>query len=671
MPTQTVFFIILAAIIAAGLALVQYYFGKRQPSWILFSALRFITYFAVFLLLINPKFRQESFSIQKPSLVVAVDNSSSIKEFEQGEAVRDFVKKLKANKKLKDRFSIETYTFGNNFEKSDSLNFLESQTNISEAFSNLDKLYKNQTAPTLLITDGNQTYGQDYEFRAKNYAQPLYPVVVGDTMRYVDLKINRLNVNRYAFLNNKFPVEVFVNYNGQKTISQTFTITQGGRTLFSKTLKFDGDKTSAIVKANLPAESVGVRTYEAKIAPLSDEKNTVNNSQKFAVEVIDQKTNVLLLTTFPHPDLGSLKKAIEHNQQRQATIKKTDDDIDFGKYQLVVLYQPNSKFKRAFEQIKQLNLNTLTITGTDTDYQFLNRNQDFFKKEITGQTEDFLPAYNPNYSSFQFEDIGFDDFPPLEDKFGELTFNTKHQTLLFQTVQGIQSKTPLLATVEQNKRRFGFLFGENSWEWRAKSFRDTDSFETYDEFIGKLVQYLASNKRKERLSADFKSFYNSGETIILRAHYFDENYQFDPRAKLLAKVVNQKTKETQTFPFLLKNNHYAVDLSNLKPDNYDFTVNVKGEKLAKSGKFTIVDFDVEKQFLNANADKLKKISSKPLNFLNTENSLIKELLNNENYKPVQKSKTKTSPLVDWWYLLVIIVLSLSVEWFLRKYKGLI
>lgn len=672
MSILTVLLIVLAGILSAGLAMGQYYFGKRQASWLLFLCFRFITYFAVFLLLINPKFKQRSYTVKKPVLVFAIDNSRSIEEFGEGENVRSFVDQLKADKSLNKRFDIQTYTFGNDFEAGDSLSFSEGQTNISSVFSNLGKLYKSQMAPTVLITDGNQTLGENYTLQAQNYAQPLYPVVVGDTNTYVDLKIEGLNVNRYAFLHNKFPVEIFVNYDGGEAVSKKLTISQEGQILFSKVLHFDHGKSSAVVDATLKANRVGVRTYEAKIAPLKKEKNTVNNTRKFALEVMDQKTNVLLLASAPHPDLGAFKKSIEHIQQRQADIKYVGkDDIDFGKYQLVVLYQPNSKFKRAFEQINQLKINTFIITGTDTDYNFLNQNQPFFYKEITKQTEDYLPTYNSGYSSFQFENIDFDDFPPLKDKFGEIKMKTEYQTLLFQNIDGFQRKTPLLATLELGKNRYGLLFGENSWKWRAKSFRDTGSFKTYDEFVGKLLQYLSSNKRRERLSVDFKSYYNSGEAIVFRAHYFDDNYQFDPRAKLSIELRNKDTKKSQHMPFLLKSERYESNLSNLQPGDYKFTVKADGKNLSKSGEFTVVDFDIEKQFLNANIQKLKKLSDQGLYFLDQKEKLFKTLLANDNYKPVQKEQLKTSSLIDWWYLLIIIVLSLSSEWFMRKYKGLI
>mgnify|MGYP006169365313 CR=1 FL=1 len=51
--------------------------------------------------------------------------------------------------------------------------------------------------------------------------------------------------------------------------------------------------------------------------------------------------------------------------------------------------------------------------------------------------------------------------------------------------------------------------------------------------------------------------------------------------------------------------------------------------------------------------------------------LIDELLKNENYKQIQKSVVKHTPLIDWKYLLISLVVLLSAEWFIRKYNGLL
>lgn len=61
---------------------------------------------------------------------------------------------------------------------------------------------------------------------------------------------------------------------------------------------------------------------------------------------------------------------------------------------------------------------------------------------------------------------------------------------------GISKNEPLLATLETNSRREAVLFGENIWQWRAQSFLNETSFNPFDDFIGKLTQYLASNQQK-------------------------------------------------------------------------------------------------------------------------------------------------------------------------------
>ena len=51
--------------------------------------------------------------------------------------------------------------------------------------------------------------------------------------------------------------------------------------------------------------------------------------------------------------------------------------------------------------------------------------------------------------------------------------------------------------------------------------------------------------------------------------------------------------------------------------------------------------------------------------------LIKNLLENEEYKAIQKEITKKIPLIDSILLLILIAVSLASEWFIRKYNGML
>ncbi|PIA77579.1 hypothetical protein BFR04_09060 [Gaetbulibacter sp. 4G1] len=677
MEAQTILYIILAGIIALLLALFQYFTNKKSMSKlnVLFSFLRFLTLFSVFLLLINPKFDHVTLSAEKPNLVLAIDNSSSIKHLNQSENALDIVNKLSQNNELSNKFTVSKYIFGEQLKLSDTILFSESQTNISNAFNQLSQVYKDTNVATILISDGNQTYGNDYEFITSKYKNPIYPVILGDTITHTDLKIKQLNVNKYAYLKNRFPVETIITYNGNNNINSRFVVTSGKTTVFSEAVSFSKDKNSKTITFTLPANRVGVNSLKATILPAENEKNIINNSKNFAVEVIDQKTKIAIVSDFPHPDLGALKKSIESNEQRSVTFMNSNNTTSqINDFQLIIINQPDNKFNNLFDELNKENKNRLIIIGTKTDLSFINRINQSFTHEITNQTEDYQAELNLNYSPFIIDDLDFESFPPLKSNFGTVNFSAPFETILNKKLGNVSTNQSLLVTNEANSRREAILFGENIWQWRAQSFINTKSFNAFDNFIGKIVQYLASNKRRSRLNVEYESFYDGNTNVIIKAQFFDKNYVFDTRETLNIVVKDKASNLEKVFPFVLKNNNYQIDLSNLPPSEYSFIVRATNENISKSGVFQILEYDAEQQFLNANVTKLSQLATNSSGadyFVDEVDSLINDLVNDNRYATIQKSSKNTIPLIDWKYLLAIIALSLSSEWFLRKYNGLI
>tara|TARA_R110002050_G_scaffold5560_3_gene24555 strand:- start:6371 stop:8404 length:2034 start_codon:yes stop_codon:yes gene_type:complete len=677
MTALTILYIVIAGIIAPFLALFLYKKkdkGHRRLN-ALFIFLRFITLFAVLLLIINPKFEKVTFYLEKPNLILAVDNSSSIRYSNQDKKVLELVKSLKTNKQLNSKFNIELYTFGNTLKASNSLLFTEQDTNIDLVFNQLSQVFKNDMAPMVLITDGNQTYGNDYLYTSSQYKQPIYPIILGDTITYTDLSIQQLNVNKYAFLKNDFPVECIVVYNGNHSVTSRFEVSSDKTILYSSTLHLSKSNNSKVINFTLPAKKVGVTTYKATIVPIDNEKNIINNSKSFAVEVIDQKTNVAIVSDFPHPDIGSLKKSIENNEQRSVSILSPTNYLSQkNDFQLVILYQPNNKFKSVIESLHSNNISKFIIIGTDTDLNFLNAVNPFFTQEITNQREDIQALINTSYSPFILDDVNFESFPPLKSNFGMISFSVPYETLLYKRIGSNTTTIPLLATYKTRGRREAVLFGEDIWKWRSQSFLNTKSFTDFDDFIGKIIQYLAISKPKSRLNLEYESFYNGANGIIIKAEFFDKNYNFDNREALTIKVKDASTNKEQTFPFILKNNRYQVDLSRLPPSEYTFTVSATNEKISQIGAFKILEYNVEQQFLNANINKLQQVAARSSGnsyFIEHTDSLINDLINENTFITIQKENKNTISLIDWKYLLFLIVLSLTMEWFLRKYNGLI
>lgn len=675
MTTSTILLLLLSILLAASLSFYQYFYKVKSKSNVnLFLAfLRFLSVFAVLLLLINPVISSSTLEIQKTPLPIVIDNSSSILDLKANQSALDLYQKLVSDKRLREKFEIQSYRFDSEFEQSETFDFKGTQTNVDVVAKNLKSIYKNKTFPTVLISDGNQTEGNDYVY-GFDPNNKIYPLIVGDTTTFLDLRISQLNVNKYAFYKNKFPVEIFLQYSGTKSISAEFSISQGNTIFNKQSIAFSPSKRSVVVNLLLPADKTGLQVFKASLKSNQQEKNTYNNSKNFAVEVIDQKTEIAIVSAVNHPDLGALKRAIETNPQRKVTIVKPKEIKSLQDYNVLILYQPNADFRNLFENNKQAGINTFIITGNSTDFTLLNQNQTNLVYKMSSQTEDYLASFNSQFNLFAIDNIGFENFPPLQHAFGSATVNGNVNVLLSSRIRNMDTNNPLLAYAENNTKRSAFLLGENIWKWRMHNFSDNSSFEKFDLFIDKTIQFLASNNLKKSLVVTHESFYNSGEAIVIDAQFFNKNYEFDDKARLSISVTNKNTNQTKSYDLLKGNNSYKVNLDGLPAGQYNFKVTELNSKTVYNGYFEVLDFDIEKQFVNPDLAKLKQLALQTQGEVFMPNQaavLIQKLLDNQDYKAIQKEITKKLPLVDWFWLLILIAISLSTEWFIRKYNGML
>ena len=244
--------------------------------------------------------------------------------------------------------------------------------------------------------------------------------------------------------------------------------------------------------------------------------------------------------------------------------------------------------------------------------------------------------------------------------------------MLFQKINGIENKHPLLVTFEDNSQKSGILFGEGLWKWRVASFLKTNTFQDFDEFIDNLIQYLVSIKKRNRLEINIEDLYPSNSTINIAALYTDKNYKFDTRASLEITITNIKTNKTTKTPFSLVHNYYQAEIENLTSGNYNYEVSDVGADITKLGTFKITEYQLEEQFTNANSKKLLKTAAKTggrVYYKEEVKKLKDELLENKSFYITQKSIFKEQNLIDWKWILCCIIFLISLEWFIRKYHG--
>ena len=672
---HTILYIIGSGILALLLALFQYIYksDRNNIKWYL-AILRFITIFLLLLLIVNLKFDKEVIKIIKPKLVLAVDNSQSIKYLNKDSLTKFLMQTILGSSKITEKFDTITYTFGEQLNQSSVVNFKDEKTNINQALQDIQVIYEPQISPIVLISDGNQTTGRNYVNSSKTFNQAIFPLVLGDTISKTDLKIQNINNNKYTYLENKFPVEIICSYVGNEPILSDLVISSQDNIVFKEQLNFSTRYNSKIITPLIKSSKVGRQSYKVYLKPIQNEKNILNNLKNFSIETIDEYSKIALVSTMSHPDLGALKTSIETNKQRSVDILRPDEYIlSKNTYRVIILYQPNIKFERVFELIKQMNNNTLIVAGISTDWTFLNKIQSDFNKKSTNQTTLVQAQINTEFTSFDINDYNFNSYPPLNTDLGEISINTKFETLLDRSKNNNIS-SPLWFTYENTKSRNSLVLAEGLWKWRMHSFIQESDFKKFDSFISKIIQYLDIKKQNNRLVVNYESIYDGNQDLSIKAQYYNKNYELDLNAEINIKFKNNISGDLIELPMNINNYFHEIDLNVLDSGSYSFEVNVNNEVHNKTGMFEILEPNIEKQLINANINDLKQLS-KNTNaklFLDSQvNQLIEELIADNRFYSKQKITKKSVYLFDITFILFILFVSLFLEWLIRKYNGLI
>jgi len=655
---------IIAILLALGLSAFQY---RRKALWLFI--LRFFTYLTLFLLLFNPQIEKKQKITNRPDLYVLADNSFSLKKQNMDKLLNRILKAVQQSD-LSKHYNLHLFRFDQSLQRFDSLNFSGNKTDIAQTLSELKFLHTNEhQAPVILLTDGQATTGKDYIYTLKKDDHlSVFPLVLGDTIQRKDIRIDMLNVNPYAYKGNRFPVEIFIDAQLQNKATTRMTISEKGKTLYSQKIELSPEKPSTHISVLLPANSKGIHHYTASLSPLANERNKLNNRKYFAVEVIDNARKIALLSAIVHPDMGAIKRSLRQNPYIQVSLYKPADNItDFDKINTFVLYQPTGDFQQLFKQIQQKGKSWLIITGKHTDWNFLNRQKLFFNKKSSGAYENYFPVPNPAFSLFKLPELQVKDFPPLQDYYGNIEFEMPAQPAYYSRIKSVTTKEPLMAFNEQKKQ--GVIFGENLWQWRMQAGLQ-DQTKEFDKLIQQIFQYLSLDKDVSRLQVQYDKQYYQGDNIEITARFLNKNLEPDDKANSVLYL--KSDTENRQIPMSLQGDFYAVNLSDLPVGSYRFTVMNAEKSLKKSGVFKVLPFSIEEKNLSADVSKLQTLAERTggkIYYPTQSDDLIKFLSNGQKFPAIVEYKTQKTDLIDYRWLLALLVLLLATEWLVKKLRG--
>ncbi|MFT4757594.1 MAG: hypothetical protein ACI91R_002249 [Vicingaceae bacterium] len=653
---------------------------SKLTKGVLFG-LRFLCVTALAAMLLSPLIKYFSKTVEKPIIVIAQDNSASMLMASDSTFVRQQLQEQIAavQQKLGANFKIDNYVFDEAIGNETKPNFSGRITDFDVLFEDLEQKYVNRNVGALLlVTDGIYNQGNSPVYSIQNLEFPVFTVGVGDTNRYVDIKLKNLRNNKLAFLGNEFPVQVDIKTQKVTVNSVKLSVLRNGKTITTKTLIGLKANDASTQYLTLKANAVGKQQYTIIVQSIEGERNTSNNSLNFYIDVLDGRQKVLLLGMAPHPDLGALKSAIAANENYELTTSiYSDFKKSFKEYDLVMLHQSsNSKLVPIDQNLKKLLGTSIPVLLFGGGWKNVELLQGISGKSSGRRIVNEVQAeINEGFSLFTIDDDlrKLTKFPPVTTEASQTVKPNGNNTLLTQKIGNVKTAYPLLTFFEKQNRKIGRFSGEGLWKWRIANYQEFGNHQVFNRFVSKIAQYMAvkSDRSFFRVSSVDEIYEN--EALNFSAQLFNPSYELvnDPEVSL-----EVKNEEGKVFNFAMNRlgETYQLNIPSLLPGNYNYVASAtyQGKLVTEKGIFRIKELQLEASNTEADHQLLFQLAKRTNGeMVDASNvlSIVEKINAREDISSVSYMNEEVEDIINLKWIFFVLLALLSIEWFIRKRGG--
>lgn len=651
-------------------------------------ALRTIAITLLLMLLIDPYLRFINKEFVPETIVLAVDNSISIPQWDKLDTVA-FKQELQNKAQILEEkgYDIRIRAFQGEIAL-DELFFDAETTDLSalinKSIKETDTRYLTQV---MLFSDGiiNRGLAPEYSTRFT----PVYTIGMGDTLPQIDLSIRTVVHNRLVYLNNKFIAKAEIFQYGFDEKPLTLTLTQGGKELEKKVLRFQKGQNFMEVDFLIDPKEAGLQGYEMQIKGDFPEKNLENNARKFFVEVIENKQKVLIMAASPHPDIKAITASLEKNEgfEIQKAIFGLQEEADINRllekeYDLIVLHQfPNANTKMNPYYDKAIKSQAAIFwfpASAGLWSNFSNVNNVVQVQPIRNQSDMVGGVFEKDFNAFSLGDelkIRFDKLNPIQVPFARWSLKAGAEVIIWQKVGSVLTDKPLLILNKQAQKREAVWLGEGLWQWRIQEKSSYENAEAFDQVLSKIAQLIISKDDKRR----FKVYPKLQENLLRDGVDFITEMYNELLEPIYGYEVKLSLKSEQGFQQSYTYSHLEgkreFPLSSLPEGVYKYqaSTQLEGKNFQSEGSFIIRDLQLEMINLQANHQRLMDISVKSqgeYHHFDQREDLWQTLLDRNPREKIFSYPEERALRDAPWYLLLIMLL-FAIEWFLRKYHGVI
>lgn len=625
--------------------------------------------------------------IEKPIILFLQDNSESILIHKDSAFYKQEYPTIAQDilEEISKSYDVQSYSFGSSVERGTPFSYTEKETNISAAIHDISaRYYTRNIGAIILASDGIHTSGENplYSIRSLPFATPIYSIALGDSVQQKDAVIQSIQTNTIAFINNPFPFEIDLQFYSAAQEQTTIRVFDEEKQVFSQNIRIRTDDFYQKVTGSIMPSKLGNQVYTVVIDSLPDEITYANNKQEFILDVLESRQKVAILYHHIHPDVSAIKQALETNHNitvEQFHVSKFEEGIE--SFNCIIFHglpqesgTARSIVEQAFEKKipafyiynSPLSADILQTIGSGVTYR---QSQQKMTDEVQAQAHTDFSLFSIRSELQQF----LQNAPPVYAPYGSYQTNPQAQIALWQRVQSFTLPRPLLVFHEVDGVKNAVFTGEGMWRWRIHALREFRSSEIFDSFINSIITYLSLRESRSVFSVSTQGVFSEITPISFTAELYDQT--FTPIVSEPIFLELQDSIGTRySYTFIPHEHSYSLHIGRFPPGKYSYTARCtyNNQELIRSGVILVTPMQLEHIITQANVEQMRKLAELTkgqLFFPNTMHEIPEHIKNNTEITSVSHTIAKQSNILNYTFLLILLVLLAGTEWFLRKYFG--
>lgn len=670
--------------------------GIKKTYRYILICLRSAIFFVLLFLLLNPFMKTETPYYEQPKVLVMLDNSASTaiekSDYKGTESYRQVLDQL--NFQDSSAVNYEFFSIGNEASLSNpqNLTFEADQTNLSQAMQAV-RGNQSEASAAILISDGIFTKGQNPVYEAQNLEVPLFTIGLGDTTFQKDVLVSSVSTNSSGYLNSKQPVTAIISSKGFAGQSFAVELVKGGEVIATETVTPQISNSTQEVTFELPLETEGLQQFQIQVPALADEWTTENNVQRFSVDVLDAKQQILSLAFEVHPDVRMVRSLLLSDQNTnlisrtwlrgdrfiEGNFNVSPDTLD-----LVIIhgYSRSGLSGELEQQIKELaeQVPLIIVSTPMFSPQRFEQQVTSLPVSVTGPWDVVTVSLNAELEStahpiMELPAITYDRVPPLLAPISNLD-NAPGTTKLFSSkYQGRNTQKPVLVVQELGNKRLS-LVTALGW-FRLNQDTDPEVREFAQQLWLNLVSWTATDPENQLLEVrPTQTSFTGSEPVVINAYLNNERGEVETEASIDISV----SSDSMDARFYSMENRgggqYQLDLGSMPEGIYGFEATAKkGDRTIESqqGEFAVARSNDEFLDINRNESLLRQLAQRsggsyvPFDSVDGFWTKLNEQGLLDRQEEIRTTFFYPYQQVTWF---VIVLLLLCCEWIFRKYLSL-